>query len=693
MGFVARRLLRLIAVVEASTQGETVTNMARDGKEHTMVRTLIARYGLIVFTALPAACASEDNSDPTPASIPDPDTRELITWDETYRVSIMLGRDFYAYPSIFGGKAYAQTELSDGGIRFRLHHSSQRGYSCGLTNTKGTLEHGFGRNINGSVVALGTGTESSAVDWEAGDVFEVTVNDSKVVLRHNDSIVGMAPLEGDRTWAICQFEKWGAFAGRVKRVAPTIVEPIDNTECRAIGYEQTPTMMTLPSGYAPGTFNWALSEFADCYDGDIYPEFRSMDITGDNATDLVVTSACDETVGTSSWRVYRGSAEGFAEPYLEWTLPTGYGPEAFRTTTYDYKECDEDYDLNIPAFRTIDMNGDRMPDLVITQTCANPDSHWLVHLNTGAGFNTEAIKWPVPAGNDYGPDAFGYHDPYRDCNDADNRPEWVLSDMDGDNLTDIVVSTSCTDFDTGKSHWLVYRNTGEGFAAQSTVWPLPAGNSTGAFEIYSDPPSADCDSEDGTARPEYYTEDIDGDKKPDMVITTSCHDANVGNTHWLVHRNTGTGFSQVGDVWPLPPHYAEFAFRFPGLFIEGNCNSSGDLPSYLRWDMDGDKRPDIMISRSCDEDVGVSKFLVYRNEGDGFAETAIDWALPAGYSYIDVGAPGSNYCDDGEDTPPRFDIASVNSDNLQSLLITRVCGDEAVGTQHWLRYAPLCAAE
>ena len=50
----------------------------------------------------------------------------------------------------------------------------------------------------------------------------------------------------------------------------------------------------------------------------------------------------------------------------------------------------------------------------------------------------------------------------------------------------------------------------------------------------------------------YATLDIDGDFKPDLVMTERNVMATVGTSRWLVYKNMGTGFAPTPIDWPLP---------------------------------------------------------------------------------------------------------------------------------------------
>ena len=69
----------------------------------------------------------------------------------------------------------------------------------------------------------------------------------------------------------------------------------------------------------------------------------------------------------------------------------------------------------------------------------------------------------------------------------------------------------------------------------STIWALPAGY--GSYQPLDEPlyQSTNCYS---NTDPTYATLDIDGDLKPDLVVSRRCSDPDVGKTKWLVYENS-----------------------------------------------------------------------------------------------------------------------------------------------------------
>jgi hypothetical protein len=79
----------------------------------------------------------------------------------------------------------------------------------------------------------------------------------------------------------------------------------------------------------------------------------------------------------------------------------------------------------------------------------------------------------------------------------------------------------------GADHWQVYLNTGAGFAAAPTSWPLPTGSVLSYRYGIAD---KTC--------PVYATTDFTGDGRPDLVFAYDCAAGSaVGVSEWLVYPN------------------------------------------------------------------------------------------------------------------------------------------------------------
>jgi hypothetical protein len=114
-------------------------------------------------------------------------------------------------------------------------------------------------------------------------------------------------------------------------------------------------------------------------------------------------------------------------------------------------------------------------------------------------------------------------------------PFYTVVDLTGDGKADLVVESDCADSTVGATKWLVFPNTGSGFAQTAMSFSLPPGYSsntrTGAF---GGPEGPLCS---GTDVPFYTVVDLTGDGKADLVVESDCADSTVGATKWLVFPN------------------------------------------------------------------------------------------------------------------------------------------------------------
>jgi hypothetical protein len=185
-------------------------------------------------------------------------------------------------------------------------------------------------------------------------------------------------------------------------------------------------------------------------------------------------------------------------------------------------------------------------------------NHWLVYENAGDGFATSPDEWPIP-----------FPLEIRDSSLA-NQSHSVV-DLDGDRRPDFVVHRdderlSGTDPLVGRNHWLLFENTGSGFARSETEWALPfslAGNSD-------------------FVNAEHSILDAGGDGQADFMIVRDTErseaDLLAGKAHWPVFQNSGAGFD--GELISLELPYP--------LVTPTQNNSALSTDHHLVMDMDGD---------------------------------------------------------------------------------------------------------
>jgi len=487
-----------------------------------------------------------------------------------------------------------------------------------------------------------------------------------------------------------------------------------------IGFAAAGTPFSLPGGYAKGYYYGTSGDtYCDSYNGYGRPAYSTVDLTGDRKPDFVVTRTCgalegsDPAVGKTSWRVYAHAGNGFAASF-DWPLPQDYAKGYFYGLSGD-TYCDSYNGYGRPAYQVMDLDGDAKADLLVTRTCstlAGSDptvgvAAWRLYKGTGAGFSTSPGNWPLP--QEY---AKGYFfgtsgDTYCDSYNGYGRPAYQLADMNGDQKLDLVVTRTCStlagsDPTVGVTRWRVYLNTGTGFAATPVDWALPQEYAKGYFNDLSG--DTYCDSYNGYGRPAYTTVDVNGDHRPDLVVTRTCStlagsDPAVGVSRWRVYLNNGTGFFATPIDWALPSGYAKGYFY--ALSGDTYCDSYNGYgrPAYETLDLNGDQRPDMVVYRTCstlagsDPGVGVAYWTVYWNNGAGFDAQAEQWCLPQGYAkgyYYD--SSGDTYCDSYNGYGrPKYETLDLTGSSARELVVTRTCStlqgsDPDVGKTKWLAY-------
>jgi len=385
-----------------------------------------------------------------------------------------------------------------------------------------------------------------------------------------------------------------ASAGR--DAAPT---PLDASCTGANSFAATATSWTLPSTYPA----YPLIANSSCTGTTQEPLYTVMDMDGDGKLDLVVTFECAHsgtTVGTTHWNVFLNTGTGFATTPITWALPSAYPAYPLIANSSCAGTTQE------PFYTVMDMSGDGRPDLVVTFECNHTGTtvgvtHWNVFQNTGAGFATTATSWALPSTYPAYPLIAN-----SSCTGTTQEPFYTVMDMNGDWKPDLVVTFECNHTGTtvGVTHWNVFQNTGTGFATTATSWGLPS-----TYPAYPLIANSSCP---GTTQEPYYTVmDVNGDWKPDLVVTFECNHTGttVGVTHWNVFQNTGTGFATTATSWALPSTYPGYP-----LIANSSCTGTTQEPFYTVMDLDGDGRPDLVVTFECNHTgttVGVTHWNVF----------------------------------------------------------------------------------
>lgn len=439
--------------------------------------------------------------------------------------------------------------------------------------------------------------------------------------------------------------------------------------CAAWTYDVEPTRWSLAAGDSAGTFTRAERSVADCTNG--LPATRLLDLTGDDRLDFVVHSDCDDpSVGAVTWRVWPAVDGGFGAE-IAWELPAGADVGAFAEFR-DAAECTDKVEL--PAFRLAHLDADRRIDLVITEACSDTtlaSGAWRVYPNTGTGFDAGEV-WPISP--DYTPGAFSRPRDTRECNGAlTNIPAWGVLDLDGDGPVDIVLTDTCDRTPTVESPtWSQIASDGSAFTPKSpwtvpshlrafalaypgdcgsnlspyflldvegdglpdlvvpqrcdskgSEWTVHTNRGTGFAAIgeLKDAPwslNREVDQPEGLepdctrSRPAWVMDDADGDLDADLTVTASCTNSSVGDARWDLHDYTREGWSPSPVPINLPTGYTTGSFAGSGVGSSYACAGTLDRPAWVRRDLTGDGKPDLVVTQACaDPSIGVDAWWVY----------------------------------------------------------------------------------
>ena len=368
-------------------------------------------------------------------------------------------------------------------------------------------------------------------------------------------------------------------------------------------------------GFTSPALQWNIPAVLDDNEYRLASSFHTViDMNGDGLPDLI-DSENQATNGDLDvffngqqkyWKVYLSTGVGFSPTSIQWNLPA-------------VLDTDE-YSVSAVFHQVIDMNGDRLPDLVDTENHAtNGDldvffngqqKYWKVYLNNGAGFNATAIQWNIPAVLD--------DDEYR-LADAFH----TVIDMNGDGKPDLIDSENQATngeldvfFNGQQKYWKVYLNTGTGFSPTAVQWNIPAVLDNDEYRV---------------SYTLHTVIDMDGDGKPDLVDTENEATNNNPDVfyngqqkYWKFYKNNGAGFNTTATQWNIP-----------AVLDNDEYMIASNLHTVI--DMDGDGKPDLIDSENeatnNNPDVfynGQQKYWkVYKNNGNGFNLSPLQWNIPA----------------------------------------------------------------
>ncbi len=216
-----------------------------------------------------------------------------------------------------------------------------------------------------------------------------------------------------------------------------------------------------------------------------------FDLTGDGLPDLV--DARSNACGAGDWCVYVNTGRGFEEAPLSWSAPV----VGLRRLSVDGADVTID---------TVDVDGDRRPDLIDSRRYSDSFPYWDVYMNSGSGFDVVPVPIPAPAP--------------RLSRSATSGPTSHLLeglyDINGDGLPDYVdADVADRGFAEPRSvdHWNVFLGTGYGFAVQPTTWRIEQGGESLLLDNYVNEHTSD--ETHASVLTDFV--DVTGDGLPDRV--------------------------------------------------------------------------------------------------------------------------------------------------------------------------------
>lgn len=327
---------------------------------------------------------------------------------------------------------------------------------------------------------------------------------------------GLADVTGDGLVDLVITQACETVVGKTRwRVYPNTGSRFSDT---AINY-------ALPEGFGTGAFPSVTGGGSVECGADVLPGYLLADLTADGYTDMVITEACDDSVGRDHWLVYPGAFDRFNPAGVLYTLPPGYGTGAFVSGSAGASSCGGTV---LPAYTLTDMDGDGGADLVITDDCGGVvgTSSWSVHRATADRFQSTPMTYGLPGG--YATEAFDGASRASASGCGPSSPAFNLRDLDGDKRADLLVTADCSDT-VGTSEWKVSPNLGSDFAAAAT-WELPPAPAAESYASESGLATACSGGEDVG----YVLLDINGDGPADLVVTDTC-EGREGTTMWSVY--------------------------------------------------------------------------------------------------------------------------------------------------------------
>lgn len=281
------------------------------------------------------------------------------------------------------------------------------------------------------------------------------------------------------------------------------------------------------------------------------------DVNGDGKPDLVIANA------------ERGTSHGGVSVLLGNGDGTFQSPFSYSTSGFD-----------AVSVAIGDLNGDGKPDLVVGNSCLNPGfcTYGSVDVFLGNGDGT------------FQP-AVGYY------SGGPGVDSVAIADVNGDGKADVIVALTCLNIGlcTSDGGAAILLNNGDG------TLQFPVNYDSGGLDSFS-----------------VAIADVNGDHKPDLLITNSCADAACLNGSVGVLLGNGDG-----------------TFQSP---VDYGSGAIGTL-SVAVADMNGDGKADLAVSSYCASDGscdGLGVVGVLLGNGNGTFRTAVTYGTGGTPDFVTI---------------------------------------------------------
>ncbi len=426
-----------------------------------------------------------------------------------------------------------------------------------------------------------------------------------------------------------------------------------DADCADPRFGPSASAWTFPADFPIDTF--------ESFGGTSQVSWSLMDLQGDGVSDLVVSrwdAVSIDGLGSSKWLVFDNQGDGFAESASAWSFPAGFPADTFESFG----------GTSQVSWALMDLQGDGRSDLVVSRWDATSidglgTTKWLVYDNQGDGFAETARAWTFPAG--FPTDTF-------ESFGGTSQVGWALMDLQGDGLSDLVVSRwdAAAIEGLGTTKWLVFDNHGSGFAETASAWTFPSDFPTDTFEAFG-----------GTSQVSWTLMDLEDQGAPDLFVSRWDGTAidGLGTTKWLLFDNNGSGFAETASAWTMPAD-------FPSSTFEAFGGSS--TVSWSLLDLEGDGLSDLAVSRwdgTAIDGLGTTKWLLLDNNGSGFSDSGSAWFFPDEFPLETFEAFGAS-------SHVSWSLLDLQGEGLSDLVVSRWDGTtiDGLGSTQWLVFANAC---